>query len=288
MTGSETLLRILHGLGHTASIATVHRHDTALALVSSYSVEKELPIPQNMSRKQFTTLVWDNNDFSEETISGKGTTHVANGIILQNASFGCTLGEKTTVSKKERTIKPPEINIVPYYSKEKISPMMQNEAADVYLEEHIHHDDQIAGRNADFLYNIIKKNASENGENLPGWTGLNTQIHRDVRDKTIIGYLPVIDSPVTDLSTVNALLQCSMSIAERLDVPEIVLVFDEAIYAKAQMIRWKHDAFRKRLVIRLGDFHTVMSYCSAISKIYKDAGLQVSFTPTAHNTILVE
>ena len=108
MTGSERLLRILHGLGHTASIATVHRHDTALALVSSYSVEKELPIPRNMSRKQFTTLVWDNNDFSEETISGKGTTHVANGIILQNASSGCTLEKKQLCQKRSAQLSLPK------------------------------------------------------------------------------------------------------------------------------------------------------------------------------------
>ena len=42
------------------------------------------------------------------------------------------------------------------------------------------------------------------------------------------------------------------------------------------MIRWANEEFKKRLVIRLGDFHTVMSFCSAIGKIFKDAGLQVS------------
>ena len=65
------------------------------------------------------------------------------------------------------------------------------------------------------------------------------------------------------------LLRHSVSICQRLQVPEVVLVFDEAIYAKAQMIRWKHDELKKRLVIRLGDFHTVMSFCSAISSNFQ-------------------
>ena len=30
-----------------------------------------------------TTLAWDNDDFSEETRSGKGTTHITEGIIIQ-------------------------------------------------------------------------------------------------------------------------------------------------------------------------------------------------------------
>ena len=79
------------------------------------------------------------------------------------------------------------------------------------------------------------------------------------------------------LTTVNAILRRSVSICQRLRLPEIVLVFDEAIYAKAQMIRWKDEEYKNRLVIRLGDFHTIMSFCSGIAKIFQDAGLQVSF-----------
>ena len=134
------------------------------------------------------------------------------------------------------------------------------------------------GRNADFLYFLSRKNASENEEALPGWTGTNTQVHKEIRSSSNIGYLPVIDAPVTDMSTINTLLRHSVSICQRLHIPEIVLVFDEAIYAKAQMIRWKDEELQKQLVIRLGDFHTVMSFCSAISKIFKDAGLQGSST----------
>ena len=91
-----------------------------------------------------------------------------------------------------------------------------------------------------------------------------------------IGYLPVIDAPVTDMATVNAVLKHSVSISQRLNLPEIVLVFDEAVYAKAQMIRWKEEDFRNRLVVRLGEFHVIMSFCSGIGKIFKDAGLKVS------------
>jgi len=62
-----------------------------------------------------------------------------------------------------------------------------------------------------------------------------------------------------------------------LNLPEITLVFDEAIYSKVQMIRWGNETFKKKIVVRLGDFHCVMSYCSAIGKIYQYAGLQVCF-----------
>lgn len=75
-----------------------------------------------------------------------------------------------------------------------------------------------------------------------------------------------------DLATVNALLKHSVSICQRFQLPKIVLVFDEALNARTQTLRWKNEEYRNRLVIRLpGDFHTIMSFCSAIAKIFKYA-----------------
>lgn len=55
------------------------------------------------------------------------------------------------------------------------------------------------------------------------------------------------------------------------------LVFDEAIYAKIQQIRWKEERYLSRFVVRLGDFHMAMAFCGAISKLFKDAGLKVNY-----------
>jgi hypothetical protein len=54
------------------------------------------------------------------------------------------------------------------------------------------------------------------GKSLPSWTGFNTQLVADIPNVTKIGYLLVIDAPVTDLATVNALLRHSVSICQRL------------------------------------------------------------------------
>ena len=59
------------------------------------------------------------------------------------------------------------------------------------------------------------------------------------------------------------------------------MVFDEAVYAKVQQVRWKEEAFInrfQRFVVRLGEFHyfhTIMTYLSAVSKIFEDGGLKV-------------
>ena len=119
ITGSMRLLRIRHGLGHTVSTATVYRHDTAPALLSRDEEGTEITIPCNIIPNVFATIVWDNNDFNEETVSGKGTTHVTNGIIVQNAEAGPRPAEKITISKSILTIKAPETYINLYTSKER-------------------------------------------------------------------------------------------------------------------------------------------------------------------------
>ena len=120
------------------------------------------------------------------------------------------------------------------------------------------------------------------GKTLPGWTGFNTQLTGNAPDTSIMCYLPVINNPATDFATVNKMLKRSVSISQHLDVPEIVLVFDEAIYAKVQMIMWKQDEFIKHTFIQLGEFHTLMSYCSGIGEIFKDAALKINiYLPVA-------
>ena len=42
-----------------------------------------LILPSLASKRVFSTWVWDNNDLCEETLSGAGTTHVTNGILVQ-------------------------------------------------------------------------------------------------------------------------------------------------------------------------------------------------------------
>lgn len=57
-------------------------------------------------------------------------------------------------------------------------------------------------------------------------------------------------------------------------MPSIVLVMDQAIYAKAQHIRWGDPQLRQKLVVRLGEFHTTMSFLAIIGKRFRDAGLE--------------
>jgi len=53
-------------------------------------------------------------------------------------------------------------------------------------------------------------------------------------------------------------------------------VFDQALYAKATEIKWKHRAQLNDLVLRMGVFHTIFhtTFLSVIGKRFQDAGLR--------------
>ncbi len=75
------MIELLNGFGHYASNSVVLNHDTALA--ESQITHGENALASNIQPAISTLLVWDNNDFGEETLSGCGTTHNTNGIIIQ-------------------------------------------------------------------------------------------------------------------------------------------------------------------------------------------------------------
>ena len=81
----------------------------------------------------------------------------------------------------------------------------------------------------------------------------------------------MIDSSPTNMSTVLAILQRGIQVANELELQDIVLVFDQAIYAKAQVIRWQDPEFKRRLVIRLGEFHTSMNFMAIFGKRFEDS-----------------
>ncbi len=76
------------------------------------------------------------------------------------------------------------------------------------------------------------------------------------------------------MSTVNEMLSQSKRIMHALKLEHIVVVFDQALYAKACQIRWKHMNRFGNVVLRLGAFHTTCTLLAVIRKRFQDAGLK--------------
>ena len=265
MTGSSKLIGLLNGLGHCNSHTSTLEYDTALA---EKQIMNEGGIPDGITKQTFTTLVWDNNDFGEETLTGQGTTHNTNGIIIQRSTATESNSAKVTLKRsRRRTVDAPDKEIEIYYSGRKSGPVKGCDLID--LDESIPNKD---ARNLDMAYIISKLNEVK-GKLMPGWTGFNTRLS-DVKPLSQIGYLPIIDASPTQMSTVYTILLRSVALCDLLELPSVVVVFDQAIYAKAQQICWKNEELQQRLVIRLGEFHTTLAVLAVLGKRFKDAGFR--------------
>ena len=271
-TGSAKLIGLLNGLGHCVSNSVVLGHDTALA--KRQLAMSDVLLPPG-TQPIFSTLVWDNNDFGEETISGKGTTHNTNGIIIQrptSSSVNQSPAEKYVPKSNARSFQPLPTEIKPYLGLKKKGPRPFGK--DVLLGEENHLQAQENPRKLDLAY-VLMKLAGVSEEFFAGWTGFNTTLNcSNVPWMSKVGYLPIIDASPTEYDTVFTILDRSVEIASSLDQEKIVVVFDQAIYAKAQQIRWRNDEFMNKVVIRLGAFHTAMSLLACIGKRFRDAGLE--------------
>lgn len=76
------------------------------------------------------------------------------------------------------------------------------------------------------------------------------------------------------MSTVFEILNQSLKIKETLKLQAIVVVFDQALYAKATEIKWKHTERFESIVLRMGVFHTICTFLGIIGKRFQDAGLK--------------
>lgn len=273
LTGSSSVLNLVHSFGHCMSHKFVLRHETALAQLG---ISEKGTLPPGCLKNTPTTLAWDNDDFCEETKTGKGTTHVTGGIILQRPTEADSpiVEERRSLPRSGSlpvTVEP----IYPYMLGRKVTVDLRDAIANLPLDEESHKSVQTEKRKQDVAF-VIARTVEEFQPQMPNWTGFNTELEsKQIPRLTNIGYLPIIDASPTELSTINTILKRSQEIADLLELQYLSLVFDESIYAKIQMIRWKQPTYYNRFIVRLGDFHMAMSFCGAISKLFKDAGLKV-------------
>lgn len=90
---------------------------------------------------------------------------------------------------------------------------------------------------------------------------------------SLVGYCPVIEASPTELDTVYTLLKRSVAMGKKLGQDDIIIVMDQAIYAKAQEIVLQRNREFENVVLRMGSFHVITTFLAVIGKRYAAAGL---------------
>ena len=105
-------------------------------------------------------------------------------------------------------------------------------------------------------------------------TSFNIKLHESDTPRTCcVGYYPVIKASPSELLTVYPLLRRSLQMADQLIQHDFIVPLDQAIYAKALEVICQNQEQFRRLVLRLGSFHTMRAFVTAIDKWFGDAGL---------------
>ena len=91
LTSNVEVIKIMNRLGHGCSYTALEEIDTALCIDKVASVDSDgVPLPKSVHPPVPTVLAFDNIDKLEESLSGGGTSHRVNGIIVQPKSLSTT------------------------------------------------------------------------------------------------------------------------------------------------------------------------------------------------------
>lgn len=279
LTGNTEIIYTLNRLGHGISYSQLEENDTALCLEKmAASHDGQVIIPTHIHKHIFTNLAWDNIDRLEETLTGKGTSHRVNGIAVQPKIYGPHLPDITSPTmpkKKERTITASSTQLPSYIAGERKGPIYSTTTTSP---EQQSENDKIKkiSQGKNFIWMLTRETKDVTIEQtVPSWTGFNIKT-RDLLhvSQDSIGYLPTINAPATQLSTALEILNQSELIRNKLQLESIVLVMDQALYAKATEIVWKHEEQYRNLILRMGVFHTICNFLSILGKRFVDAGLR--------------
>ena len=84
LTRSSQLVEILNHFGHSLSNSVIQEVETSMAERQiAQAVDGYVYIPPKIQSHVPVVMCRDNNDINEEALSGHGTTHCTNGIVIQ-------------------------------------------------------------------------------------------------------------------------------------------------------------------------------------------------------------
>lgn len=279
LTGSSDLVTMLNHFGHGLSYHSIEEVETAIAEAQLSSQQGRSFLPSNIQENVPAIFCWDNNDILEETLSGKGTTHCTNGIVIQRKVHGCAMPPKQTPissaqhKRKQRTVEQLPQDVISYIPKKrKGPPQMQTHPNEL---GHPDMGPHRAAKMKDFCWFMCRLPKTDNHiQTVPAWTSFNINMHgNDIPRQSLVGYCQTIDSSPTQLPTVYTVLQRSLDMAQELNQEDCVIVFDQAIYAKGQELIWTNSELFTPVVLRLGSFHMACAFLAAIGKRFGEAGL---------------
>ena len=263
-------VQLLHHFASRFLVDTLHKHGFACSynevtmFERSAAVSSGVEIP-NFTPENFVQYVADNVDHNIRTLDGHNTFH-GMGIIAT-----VTPGTFGTMPVPRRSVSAEEIASAGRIEIKQFSPVCDGLQSLRYGMLQDHREEDVTA-NVDLLWNIALPLRSCR----PLWSGMMQLVHKGEHPgKSSIEFLPMIDLNPSDMTCIYSTLLFVSSHARCYNVTPI-LTFDQPLWWKAVLIQMSvpTNSEIKNIVLRLGGFHTEMSFLGAIGHLMADSGLR--------------
>lgn len=262
--GSKKMISIFNSLGNSCSYNEVRRYE------ASVTMQKELKIDIDA----FVQFVYDNADFNVDTLDGKFTFHNLGGIMIITPKSMVHPREKIerlakipTAEDTARVVDIPletrAINIKLGYKS--LTYKVLNKKLELKTSENSN------------LRNFWMFLKYTNNMHFEGWNAYMQNITSEKSyEISVIEFLPFIYSPPSDIKTLFTAMRKSCDEAKKLGMKTCIITFDQPLYFKARAILAAvPDSFGDIIVIiRLGGFHTILSFLGVFDHNMAGSGLK--------------
>lgn len=267
---SKSLIDSLHNVGLCASY-----EETLLFEASIIHDPQQYDLTNS-----YIQFVFDNADHNTDTIDGRSTFHSMGGIMC--VSPASSVQSTKTIERLKKIPSADSIGkfgFIPlkHFEKRNLAGRKNIIIKNLESENQISHEIEITL--TDFLWFYGK---SKNPDKTAGWNGF-MELTTEVKDYTLtkIVPLPFVNAPPSNYDTILTVLLEADARCKSNNQTHTFVSFDLPLYDKAQEIiacsrGTENEKTLDSVILRLGGFHTLMSYLGSIGFIMDGSGLKAA------------
>ena len=222
---------------------------------------------------------FDNFDQFVNDLSGAGSMHTANGIMLQDfeeidspsKAGGDVPVIPRTERTKERCLDFGFVSDLPdyYVTKRKGPSFIIVRWTDPEWKRSV-----LMSSGPNMVWLLIRLMSSRTEQEVPGWEGFLSMTGEKPKCLTTIDYYPVINHSITEYKTVQEVLRYSEEGTREVGQEYTITTFDLGVCMKAYLIVWNNPYRYSKHIIPLGTFHLVIAYFKMAGKKMAASGLE--------------
>ena len=279
MIGQKLPIIILSHLGQSISYHAVREIETGQAELSEHLAKNGMPLPLQPKYANVCAPVifwWDNFDSFVDTGNGAGSIHNTPGIAFQEETVETTRRNDVTIKRSKRTSLM-ENETIPL-KRLKIDPK-KNPQKFVDLDsasEPAKAVDNTAPWSCDKLLNLWKllRKVNEEDQVYSNFTGFVINALKSHTKKTVMTYLPPIETPITEYGTLFEMFTRSEEMAKQCNMKYTHITLDCGAAMKAYHVIWNNAERFKHIILHLGDFHTMQAFFGVIGAYVSGSGFE--------------